>query len=296
MLVSARSVAALAVATLFGAASPQVFAQQTAYAIGNGGTTLLRFQTNNPGAVTAVGDFSGANTFLDGIAYRPATGQLYGYLSSSASFYLINPSTGQLTLDTTTPAAAPTNTFQLGLGFDPMTDRARIVTDSGQNISYDPGTHTSTAGAALAYGTGDANANTSPSIIDIAYTQNRAGAASTQAYGIDYGVDALVRIDGSTGALTTVGALGFNTDVYTGFDIFTSGANVDTGYAMLSGVNGASPGLYTVNLTTGASTLVGALGFTNQVYSLAVVPAPGAAVLAGVSMLGICRRRRAARA
>lgn len=273
--------------------SATAHAQQTIYAIGNGGTTLIRFQSDSPGNVTVVGNFGGAAGFLDAIDFRPATGQLYGYLDSSDSFFTVNLSTAQLTLASTGTSAVPTNTFQLGLDFNPTIDRARIVTDSQQNIVFNPDAGTVTAATNLFYATGDPNQTASPSIIDNAYTQSRPGLATTTQYAIDYGLDVLVQVANNAGTLTTVGPLGVNTDVYSGFDIFTSPAGVDTAYALLSGPGGSTPTLYTINLTTGAATSIGAVGFTNQVYSLAVVPSPGAAAgLASTMVLLLTRRRR----
>ncbi len=266
-------------------------AQQTVYAIGNGGSTLIRFPSNNPGAVTVVANFGGANTFLDALDFRPATGQLYGYLDSTDSFYTVNVNTGQLTLASVVPSGATTNTFQLGMDFNPTIDRARVVTDSGQNIVYNPNTGTAAAFTTLAYGAGDPNFDVSPSIIDSAYTQNFAGSVTTQQYAIDYGRDALVTLANNAGTLTTVGPLGVNTGIYTGFDIFTGPGGVDTAFALLT-PDGGSPSFYTLNLTTGQATLVGALGFTNQVYSLAVIPAPGTLAMLGLGGLAAMRRRR----
>ncbi len=281
--------AAMVITAGVGALSAQ--AQQTVYAIGNGGTTLVRFQSNTPGTVTVVGNFGGASTFLDAIDFRPATGQLYGYLDSTDSFYTVNVNTGALTLASVGASGAPTNTFQLGIDFNPTLDRARVITDSAQNIVYNPVAGTAAAFTSVFYGTGDVNELTSPSIIDIAYTQNLVGAVTTAQYGIDYGRDILVTVANNAGTLTTVGALGVNTDIYSGFDIYTNPGGVDTAYALLTGPTGG-PSFYTINLGTGAATLVGALGFTNQVYSLAVVPSPGAALLAGVPLLACAIRRR----
>lgn len=272
-------------------AAPGARAQQTVYAIGNGGSTLVRFQSNNPANVTVVANFSGANTFLDALDFRPATGQLYGYLDSADAFYTVNLNTGQLTLASVGPSGAPTNTFQLGFDFNPMLDRARIITDSAQNIVFNPVTGTAAAFTDVAYALGDPNANASPSIIDNAYTQNFPGAPTTQQYAIDYGLDVLVTVANNAGTLTTIGPLGVNTDIYTGFDIFTGPGGADTAYALLTPPGGA-PAFYTINLGTGAATLVGSLGFTNQVYSLAVVPTPGAALLLAGPLATLALRRR----
>ena len=288
------SATALAVAAL----CPSVArAQQTVYAIAGGGSTLIRFQSNNPSSITVVGNFGGDATFLDALDFRPATGELYGYLDSTDSFYRINLATGLLSQATVGASGAPTNTFQLGLDFNPVIDRARIVTDSAQNIVFNPLTGTAASFTNLAYAVGDANANASPSIIDNAYSQNFAGSLATTQYAIDYGTGSLVTLANNAGTLTTVGSLGVSTGIYTGFDIFTGPGNVDIGYAILTAAGGR-PSFYNINLVTGQATLVGVVGTVggvvdNQIYSLAVIPSP-ATVLAfacWTAAAGLRRRR-----
>ncbi len=271
-------------------------AQQTIYAIGNGGSSLVSFQSNNPANVTLNGNFTlnGTATFLDAIDFRPATNQLYGYLDSTDSFYTVDTSTGALTLASVGASGAPTNTFHVGIDFNPTIDRLRAVTDSGQNIVFNPVAGTAAAFTTLAYAAGDINETANPSIIDNAYTNNFAGAATSQQYAIDYGTDSLVTLANNAGTLVTVGSLGVNTDLFTGFDITTVNG-VNTAYAILTPANGL-PSLYTINLQTGSATSVGALGFTNQVYSLAIatIPAPGAGAMLAMGLLasgGRSRRR-----
>ena len=275
-------------------------AQQTAYAIANGGTTLVRFDTATPGTVTTVGNFSGGNTFLDAIDFRPATGQLYGYLSSSNSFYTVNLATGALTAAPAVTGAA-TNTNQLGIDFNPTIDRVRIVTDSAQNLVYNPNNGVTTVATNLFYAPGDVNLTpgAAPLVVENAYTNNIAGffGTSTQ-YGIDYGVDALVTIANNAGTLNTVGSLGVDTDAFTGFDIFTGTNGVNSAFALLNG--DTTQGFYSINLATGAATLRGNLGGgLSQIYSLAIVPTvvpePGSVALGCVSVLmgaGVFLKRR----
>lgn len=280
--------AAAGLASLAGTAA----SQQTVYAIANGGTTLVRFQSDNPGAVTVVGDFGGDSVFLDSIDFRPATGQLYGYLDATDSFYTVDLNTAALTSASVGASAAPTNTFQLGMDFNPTIDRARVITDSTQNIVYNPNTGTVGAFTNVFYGPGDVNEGSTALIIDIAYTQSFAGATSTQQYGIDYGLDSLVTVANNAGTLGTVGSLGVETDIFTGFDIYTGLGGVDTAYAILTPIGGL-PSFYTIDLSTGSASLVGALGVTNQVYSLAVIPAPGVIALFGAATIlrGVRRRK-----
>lgn len=276
---------------LAAALSTTAMAQQTVYAIGNGGASLISFQSNDPGNVTVIADFAGDAVFLDALDFRPATGELYGYLDSADSYFTVNLATAQLTRVSDTPVGAATNTFILGMDFNPTIDRLRVVTESGQNIVYNPDNGTASVATSLFYDAADLNADTTPRVIDNAYTQNFDGATTTDQYGIDYGTDSLVTIANSAGILTTVGALGTDTDIYTGFDIFTDAGGIDTAYAILTGLDGLG-GFYTIDLATGQASLVGDLGFTNQVYSLAVVPAPGVLALIGLGMIPAYRRRR----
>lgn len=267
-------------------------AQQTVYAISDGGSSLIRFPSNNPGNVTVVGSFGGAASFLDAIDFRPATGELFGYLDSADSFFSVNLSTAQLTLRSAGASAAPTNTFQLGMDFNPSIDRARVVTDSDQNIVFNPVAGTAASFTDLAYAVGDPNEAADPNIIDNAYNLNRVGLATPTQFAIDYELDTLVTLANNTGVLTTIGSLGIDTDVYTGFDIFTDAASTNTAYAILTPLGG-SPRFYTVNLGTGAATLVGSVGAnSDQVYSLAVIPAPTGLAILGLPLLLAARRQR----
>lgn len=280
-------------AVLVGAAfAAHASAQQTVYAIGNGGSSLVSFQSNDPGNVSVIADFSGDASFLDAIDFRPATGELFGYLDGADAYFTVNLATGSLTQVSANPVGATTNTFFLGMDFNPTIDRLRVVTESRQNIVFNPNNGTATDVTSLFYADGDPNQDTSPRIIDNAYTQNFAGAMSTMQYGIDYSSDTLVTIANNDGVLTTVGSLGINTDIYTGFDIFTDANGVDTAYAILTGADGIGS-FYTIDMATGAASLVGGIGFTNQVYSLAVVPAPGVFAVLATGMLTAARRRRA---
>lgn len=277
-------------------------AQQTLYSIANGGTTLIRFQSNDPTNVTTIGNFSGANTALNAIDFRPATGELFGYLDSADALYRVNINTGELTLASPSPSGAPTNTSQLGMDFNPTIDRVRIITDSDQNIVFNPGNGATTLGTNVFYGAGDVNQGVDPNIIDMGYSNNVAGLFMTsQQYAIDYGLDALVTVANNAGTLGTVGSLGVDTGLNTGFDIFTTLGGTNTAYALLT-PPGGSTSLYTINLGNGQATLVGGLGGSfNQVYSLAVVPAqvpePGsiALLLGFISAGALAAQRRNAR-
>lgn len=320
-LVSRLALAASAASLLGGILTAPAQAQ-TAYAIANGGTTLIRLDVTNPLNAVAVGTFNGGATFLDGIDFRPANNVLYGYLDTTDTLYTVNLTTATLTAVGTGSEALDTDTDSnlLDLDFNPTIDRLRIVSDATDNLVYNPnngavnGPNTPAPGTVtpLFYPDGDVaeTAGFNPLIIGNAYTNNLPGATTTVQYGIDYGTDSLVTIANNAGTLTTVnqtlGNLGVLIDddaPFVGFDIFTTLGGTNFAYAILDTTEtGTAPTLYTINLATGAATSLGAVGggFT-QVYGLAVTPAapePGTlalALLGGGALVGrvVVRRKRA---
>ncbi len=268
------------------------------YSLANDGTTLVRFDSATPGAVTTVGPISGATTLLHGMDFRPADGQLYGYSDATDGIYRVNLATGVTTFVATNNI--PTTTALLGIDFNPVPDRLRIVDVARENRRIVPDTGVNVAPApdgTLTYAAADPNAAATPAIIDAAYTNSdRIAATGTTLYYIDYLLDILVSTANPNGGiLNTIGALGVDTDEFTGFDILTgtSGANV----AFASLTVGGSASLFTINLATGAATAIGGIG-ARELYGLAVVPgflpAPGSLSLAlgAALVLGWRQRRR----
>ena len=126
----------------------------------------------------------------------------------------------------------------------------------------------------------------------------------TTLYDIDYTTDRLVTqgsvnfppgTSPNTGTLFDVGPLGVNTSALLGFDI---SALSGIAFASLTPVAGAAfSSLYTINLASGAATLVGTIGGGSTVRGIAVsnLPEPGVLALAGMMLGGMTialRRRR----
>ena len=234
--------------------------------------TLLSFDSATPGTQTnvAITGLQGGETIL-GIDLRPATGQLYA-LGSTSRLYTINPATGAATQVGSAGAFTLAGT-SFGFDFNPTVDRIRVVSNLGQNIRLNPNDGTlAGTDTALAYAAGDPNSGTPPSDVGAAYINNTAGAPSTTLFGIDTGLDVLVRqgsVGGSptspnTGQLFTVGPLGVNpTDA--AFDV--SGVT-GTAYATLC--SGIACSLYIINLSNGAATLVGSLTTQTPITGMTV--------------------------
>jgi uncharacterized protein DUF4394/exosortase sorting signal-containing protein len=241
------------------------------YAIA-GNATLLSFDSATPSTLTIV-PITGlqAGEAVLGIDLRPATGQLYA-LGSTSRLYTINPATGAAT-QVGSAGAFTLNGTSFGFDFNPTVDRIRVVSNTGQNIRLNPNDGTlAGTDTTLTYATGDPNFGTTPSDAGAAYVNNTAAAPSTTLFGIDPGLDILVRqgsvggtpVSPNTGQLFTIGPLGVaSTDA--SFDV--SGV---TGIAYAALCNGIACSFYTVNLSTGAATLVGSLTTQTPINGLTV--------------------------
>ena len=257
---------------------------------------LVTFDSATPGAVSAPVTVTGLGNgeFLLAIDRRPATGQLYG-LGSASRLYVINPVTGAATQVGSSGAFTLSGTA-FGFDFNPTVDRIRVTSTLGQNLRLNPNDGTLAAvDTALNYAAGDPNVAAIPRIVGSAYTNNVSGALTTTLYDIDSNLDILtIQNPPNSGVLNTVGALGFNTSDLAGFDI--SGAT-GTAFASLAAPTGVSASLFTINLATGAATLVGTIGTSATLTDIAVaaaIPEPSMALmlLAGLGLLGFTAHRR----
>jgi len=209
-----------------------------------------------------------------GVDMRPATGQLYA-LGSSSRIYAIDlaaRSASPVGAGSFTPALSGT---RFGFDFNPTVDRIRIVSDNGQNLRAHPDTGVIVAvDGSLAYATNDAGFGLNPMAAGAAYINNDTNPATgTVLYNLDAGRDVLViQNPPNAGALTTVGALGVDVTGVAGLDVAASDG---TAYASLveAGQRGESDraSLYTINLVTGAATLVGRIGGPKPLLSLAAL-------------------------
>lgn len=204
---------------------------------------LYRFNPTNP-TMNSV-DFIGllTNETIVGLDFRPATGALYG-VTSQSRLVTINTASGQITAIGTglVPALSGTS---FGLDFNPVVDRIRLVSNTGQNLRLQPDLGT-------VVGT-DTNLNpNSPFVNSAAYTNNFRTATSTVLFVIDSGTNMLyTQNPPNDGVLVPVGPLGIDVDADNGFDI---GGTSNSAFALLK--VGTTTSVYGINLTTGAATKV----------------------------------------
>jgi hypothetical protein len=270
-------------------------------AVGLTGTNrLLFFDTANPhtGTVVAVSGLATVNETLLGVDWRPATGELFavsvptGVLTNALTrVYSVNADTGAATLIGSVPASTVPGSGDVpyGMDFNPRIDRIRMVGSNNANFRLNPNN------GALA-GTDVGLTYTAPAtgpVGAIAYDRNIAPgppgtladpARLTTIFAIDTGADRLDTIGGIDGAapggpnggtVTSIGALGVTVDNGSdpGLDIAPGG----TAYAALR--TGGASGLYTLDLATGAATLVGTLPV--EVRELSILPPDNCPSLAG---------------
>jgi len=237
---------------------------------------LVQFSSSAPGTIlsgpTAIIGLESGESII-GIDYRASNGALYG-LSNQGRIYSIQAANGVATLASTLSQSI-TGTAH-GFGVSPVLDAARIVGDDDQNSRADLDTGAVSPDIPLAYAGTDPNSAANPSVVAAAFTNSFAGASTTTLFGIDSGLDILVtQSPPNDGTLNTVGALGVNTSSIAGFDIE---ATINVAYAALE--VGGSSGLYLINLSTGSATSLGAIGTSQHIRGLAVIPA-------GSAMIGV---------
>jgi len=156
-------------------------ASANAYAV-TSSNQLVRFNTASPGTTTAIGPITNlqAGENIVGIDSRPATGELYA-LGSTSRLYVINRTTAAATL--VASLSTPLSGTVFGVDFNPVVDRLRIVSDTGQNLRVNP-----TNGVAIVDGT----LNGGPAGVDAAaYSNSFSGATTTTLFDISAATDTL---------------------------------------------------------------------------------------------------------
>ncbi len=280
----------------------------TAYILSN--NTLISFDTSNPDNLNANIPITGLTTGqnLVGIDFRPQNGKLYGIASDgmgNAQLYAISIQTGlafaigalgQFVDGASNPVAITGSDF--GIDFNPTVDRLRIVTSNGLNFRVNPNT-----GAAIDSNSSITGVNPDGSINGgtttvnaTAYTNSAPNVTTTTQYTLDSVSNTLfIQNPPNNGTqisplVVTLNGTPLDFTSVNGFDI-PSGVNVSasntpaTGQAFAVLTVGSKTGLYAIELSTGAATLIGTVGTgTDPVQGFAL---QNEVVSAGVPLIGL---------
>jgi hypothetical protein len=272
--------ALLLAALLPGARAERIYAVTTSYS--DGSLSLFGFDTTAPNthlSTTGISGLQSGETIL-GIDLRPATVTVYA-LTNQSRLYTLNLLTGAATVVGTQFSTALNGT-NFGFDFNPVTDRVRITSNTGQNLVINPNTAAVESSGAVFDGA---------PYTALAYANNINGASTTQLYGIASD-NSLRLIDETTNGSTVIGSISGSNYIPSvlGFDISGSGV----GY--YNKVNSGVMLLQSVNLANGSSTNLGIFDTGNAyLVGMTVVPEPGTAgllALAGLALVLRPRRRR----
>lgn len=240
---------------------------------------LVSFDSAAPGTTLSSVPVSGLLdplASLLNITYHVGEGRFYG-LDSNANFYSIGLDGAASLLNDT---FAPTG-YSGGLSYDSFTGDLVFSSITAEHFSL------STAGQATSnpdfvYGVGDPYFGSSPSVFAIALDP-----IFGEAFMLDNVTGTLARsVDPALSEWFTIGSLGMDVTSF-GALVVDEDGNL---FASLS-EDGLNSALYSIDPSTGAATLVG--NFAGGVSGLAIVPEPSTALIGGIGMLFLIRRRRA---
>ena len=236
---------------------------------------LLRLNAGTPREPSRRVPLSGlaAGETLVGIDFRVARGVLYG-VSSQGRVVTIDTATGVARPVGAGMSAVALQGQRFGVDFNPVADRIRVVSDSGQNLRLHPDTG---ALAATDPALSGPEGRPPPRIAGAGYTYNQQNDKLTTNYAIDIARGWLVTqgsvegrepvVSPNTGRVFDVGALGTGPLEDASFDI------ADVNNAALAALRqGGLTRLYAIDLTSGKATLLGTVGAGAPLRGIAIEP------------------------
>ncbi|RYY30214.1 MAG: DUF4394 domain-containing protein [Sphingobacteriaceae bacterium] len=180
---------------------------------------LVRYNSSNNNQITAASlAITGllAGETIIAIDYRPATKVLYGISNQSRIYTITLGTTAAAALVGTGPIVPAIAGSVAAFDFNPVADRLRVITSSGQNLRINPVDATVIADATI-------NGVAGAVVTGAAYTNSVAGATSTVLYDLDVASQKLFRQDANAGTLTEIGSLGLNALPFTNTTYSTIG-------------------------------------------------------------------------
>lgn len=248
----------------------------TAYALTSTGS-IITFDTSKPGSISATASVSGLSTgeTLVQIGYRPADSTLYG-ITSDNLLVTVAPGSGAVTFVSSSAFSSDTLSSPT-ISFDPVQDQLRLVSTE-YNLRISSSGTLVASNTKLAFASSDTYSGKTPQIAAIGYSNPASGATSTTLYALDVTTQSLLRVGDAdvsstssvdAGLLHTIGSTGVTFTIDAGLCL-QSGST--TAYAVLQ-QSGSGAALYTIDLSSGAASEVGAIGSGDQtLIALALAP------------------------
>lgn len=231
---------------------------------------LICFGEHRPGLAREIGSVTGltTDTRLVGIDFRPATGELYG-LGDAGGVYTLDLTNASATFKARLNVALEGTVF--GVDFNPVPDRLRVVSDTGQNLRANVADGVTAIDTPVSYVMG----TPAMGIVGAAYTNNDADPNTvTTLYDIDSALDQVaIQAPPNEGRLNPTGKLVIDTGSAVGFDIYSrlrGGVSTVSVQAFASLTTGDRARFYRINLFTGAATLRGTFRADDQVIDIAL--------------------------
>lgn len=235
---------------------------------------LIRFNAGTPQQVVKRQSITGLGVgeTLVGIDFRVARGVLYGVTSIGRVVIIDTASAAARPVGMGAPVALLGRSF--GVDFNPVADRIRVVSDTGQNLRLHPDTG---AVAATDPALTAAVGAPAPIVAGAGYTYNKQNDKLTTNYAIDIGRGWLLTqgtlegrepaVSPNSGRLFDVGALGTGALDAADLDI------ADTNNAALAALRkDGRTRLYAIDLATGKATLLGTVAQGGALRGMAIEP------------------------
>ena len=241
---------------------------------------LLRFNTSDPSYIISAMPVTGlsAGQSLVGMDVRPVDLKLYGIgynpTSMVARIYTIEPSTGVATPVSADSISNIDLSGRVGVDFNPVADRLRVVTSNNKNYRFNQLTGLLAAtDSSLRFNDGDVHFATDPDVSTAAYTNSFVSPTNTMMFTHDDSLNVLLlQNPPNNGILNTIGATGLMVnpmDKSSDLDIFYDHANQMNMAYLAANVSGNFDQLYSINLGTGNATALGSIGLGIAVLDIA---------------------------
>jgi trimeric autotransporter adhesin len=242
---------------------------------------IVSFTSDRPEQILSIAPITGlvANQTLVGLDFRSTDGKLYGLgynaTDKTATLYTVDTLTSALTAINATPFAIDAGSAPFGFDFNPTVDKIRLISSNGNNFRLNTDGSLLNKDGNLVYAATDVNAGKKTTLGSVAYTNSFTGTTTTAMYAIDDSLNTLVNVNPpNAGTSNTVGNLGISinpADRSTDLEIYYNELGFINEAYLSANVGGSTnDNLYSVDLASGNTILLGSIGFGIAVRDIAI--------------------------